>query len=107
LLAFHPVSGYGFPMTNDAHPADENSGLVEWTWQRRSKQGGTLTTRTLEGEPVEATFLAPRGGLQSVTGTVTRNDAGELVVESWADGVRSQTAVPRDANVMVKSRTNR
>ena len=30
---------------------------------------------------------------------VRRDAAGELVVESWADGRRIQTRIPRDANV--------
>jgi hypothetical protein len=52
----------------------------------------------------EATFLNRRGYLQRAVGTVRRNDAGELAVESRAGGVRSETAVPRDVNVDVTGR---
>ena len=56
------------------------------------------------GEQVEATFLDRHGHVQHAAGTVRRNDSGELIVESWAEGVRRQTFVTRDANVNVLSR---
>jgi hypothetical protein len=37
--------------------------------------------------------------LHRLAGIVRRNEAGVLVLESRADGVRSQTAVPRNVNV--------
>jgi hypothetical protein len=83
----------------DVKEQDKESGLVERIWTRRSKRRGGLTERTLEGEPVEATFLDPQGGLHHAAGMVRRNGAGTLVIESWADGVRQETAVPRDASV--------
>jgi hypothetical protein len=80
---------------------DSRSGLVERTWVRRGKRRVELTERTLKGEPVEATFLDRHGGLHHAAGTVRRNEAGELVAESWADGIRHVTAVPRDTSVNV------
>ena len=88
----------------EVKPQDKDSGLVERSWVRDLG----YSERTLEGEQVEATILASPGnlfgGLRHVAGTVCRNDAGELVVESWADGIRQETAVTRDANVDVKAR---
>jgi hypothetical protein len=72
-------------VTGEVQPQDENSGLVERTWTRRSKRRGELTERTREGEHVEATFLDRHGGLSNAAGTVTRKPEGRLV--------------PRDANV--------
>jgi hypothetical protein len=63
-----------------------------------------LTERTLEGEEVKAAWLGPNGHLQRAAGKVLRSESGELVVESWAEGVRQESAVPRDANVDVKRR---
>jgi hypothetical protein len=87
-------------MTGDMQPQDEDSGLVQREWVRRTRRRGELTWRTL----VEATFLDERGGLHHAAGTVRRNDAGELVVESRADGIRRQTAVPRGASVTIRGR---
>ena len=53
---------------------------------------------------MRAEFLDGQGRLQQAEGTVRRNDAGELVIESWAEGVRQETAVTRDANVDVKAK---
>ena len=78
-------------------PQDKDSGLVERSWVRELG----LTERTLEGKKVKATFLDPEGRLRHAAGKVSRNAVGELVVESWADGVRQQTPVTRDANVDV------
>ena len=86
---------------------DDRSGLVEREWVRRTKRRGELTERTLEGEQVEATFLDPQGGMHHAVGRVRRNEAGELTVESWTDGIRQQTPVPRDATVTVKDRPGR
>jgi len=80
-------------MTGDVQPQDKDSGLVERSWVRTHGKRGRLTERTLEGEHVEATFLDHHGHLQHAAGPVRRSDAGELVIESWADGVRSQTPV--------------
>lgn len=85
-------------------PQDRDSGLVERSWVRRSRRRGELTEEPLIGEQVEATFLDRAGHLQHASGTVRRNDAGGLVLESWAEGVRRQTFVTRDANVNVLSR---
>lgn len=83
---------------------DETSGLVERTWTRRGPRQGELIERTLEGEPVEATWMDRQGRVQQAEGTVVRDDTGELAIESWADGVRSRTPVTRDANVDVVPR---
>ncbi|AGA31710.1 hypothetical protein [Singulisphaera acidiphila] len=85
-------------------PQDLDSGLVERNWVRTSRKRGMMTERTLEGEDVSASFLDRLGQLQHVAGKVTRNDAGELVVESWMDGVRQEIAVTRNASVNVKGR---
>jgi hypothetical protein len=94
-------------MTGEMTPKDKDSGLVTRSWVRTHGKRGELTERTLEGEQVEATFLDRQGHMKHAAGPVRRNDAGELVVENWADGVRSETAVPRDANVDVKGGTGR
>ena len=83
---------------------DKDSGLVERSWVRTHRKGGRLTERPMLGHEVEARFLDRHGRLQHATGTVRRNEAGELVVESWTDNVRSETPVPRDASVDVKGR---
>jgi hypothetical protein len=80
-------------------PEDEASGLVERSWVRTSRKGGILTERTLEGDWVAVRFFDRDGSICQAEGTVCRDEAGTLVVESWADGVRRQTAVPRDASV--------
>jgi hypothetical protein len=87
---------------------DKDSGLV-WreVVRQRTPRGlgrGVLTEETLEGKQVKAAFLDRLGHVQHAAGIVRRNDAGELVVESCADGVPSQTFVTRDANVDVLSR---
>ena len=86
-------------MSNEVKPQDEKSGLVARSWQRKNRRAGVLTERTLEGEEVKVAWLDPQGHLQRAAGKVMRNEAGELVVESWADSVRKQTPVGRDANV--------
>lgn len=83
----------------ETKPGDETSGLVEREWVRLSKRGGELTKRTLEGERVKATWQDRHGHMQHAEGTVIRTDAGELAIESRADGVRH--GVTRDANVDV------
>ena len=89
----------------EVQPQDKDSGLV-WreVVRRRTPRGlrrGVLTEETLEGKQVEATFLDRLGRPQHAAGIVRRNDAGELVVESRADGIRTETFVTRDANVEV------
>ena len=91
-------------MSNEVQPQDENSALVERSWQRKNRRAGVLTERTLEGEEVKAAWLDRLGHLQRAVGKVVRNAEGELVVESWADSARQEAAVPRDANVDVKRR---
>ena len=87
-------------MTGEVQPQDNDSGLVERSWTRRSRRRGEFTERTLEGEHVEAAFLDRHGHLQHAAGTVRRSDAGELVVvESLRGGGRKETAVSRNANV--------
>jgi hypothetical protein len=53
---------------------------------------------------VKAAWLDQQGHVQRAAGTVVRTAVGDLAVESWADGVRQETAVSRDANVDVKRR---
>jgi hypothetical protein len=48
---------------------------------------------------VEAAWLDSQGQVQRIAGEVKRNEAGRLVVERWADGIRRATEVPRDASV--------
>jgi hypothetical protein len=91
-------------MSNEVKPQDQDSALVERSWQRKNRRRGVLTERTLEGEEVKAAWLDRRGHLQRAAGKVVRNADGELVVESWVDRVRQESAVPRDANVDVKRR---
>jgi hypothetical protein len=84
-----------------AQPQDKDSGLVEREWTRTvGQRRGKLTEHPMIGQQVTATFPAEPGnlfgGLRRVSGTVTRNDAGKLVIRS-DDG--SETPVPRDANV--------
>lgn len=87
----------------EVKPQDEASGLVERSWVRQhpKDKAGVLTQQTLEGQPVEATWQDRQGHVQHAAGTVVRTDAGELAIESWADGERRQTPVTRDANVNV------
>lgn len=91
-------------MTGEVKPQDKDSGLVQREWVRTSRRSGKVTERTLEGEEVSARFLDQHGQLRQAAGTVRRNDAGELVIETWAEGARKQTLVGRDANVEVLRR---
>jgi hypothetical protein len=91
-------------MTGEVQEQDKDSGLVERSWVRTTRRRGELTERTLEGEQVTARFLDRHGHSRDAAGTVRRNDAGELVIESWAEGARRETAVPRDASVDVIGR---
>jgi hypothetical protein len=91
-------------MTGEVQPQDKESGLVEREWQRVGSRSGVLTERTLEGEGVKAAWLDGHGQVRRAAGTVIRNEAGELVIENWADGIRRETAVSRDANVDVIGR---
>jgi hypothetical protein len=84
-----------------AQPQDERNALVDREWTRIvGQRRGKLTERPMIGQEVTATFPNQPGdlfgGLRRVSGTVRRNDAGELVVRS-DDG--TETPVPRDANV--------
>jgi hypothetical protein len=91
------MSGLDSPTSGATMPQDEHSALVEREWTRIvGERRGTLTERPMIGQEVTATFLDPHGGLHHVSGTVRRNEAGELVINS-ANG--SETAIPRDANV--------
>jgi len=92
-------------MTGEVKPQDRDSGLVERSWVRTSRRGGRVTECTLEGEEVSSRFIDRHGQLLKAEGRVIRNAEGELVIESWADGVRRETAVSRDANVEVKGRS--
>jgi hypothetical protein len=85
-------------VTNELQPQDQSSGLVERSWQRKNR-GGVSTERTMEGQHVKAAWLDETGQVQRAAGQVVRNEDGQLVLESFADGVRSESAVPRDANV--------
>jgi hypothetical protein len=93
----------------EVKPRDETSGLVARSWERKhcKDKVGVLTERTLEGQPVEATWQDRHGQVQHAAGTVVRTDAGELAIECWAKGVRQQTPITRDANVDVRGRTPR
>jgi hypothetical protein len=93
-------------MTDDAQQQDHDSGLVNRTWTRtvgkNGKPGkrGVITEEPLTGKGVTASWIDPQaGGVHRAAGTVCRNDAGRLVIESWAEGVRRETEVPRDASV--------
>jgi hypothetical protein len=88
----------------EVQPQDEASGLVERRWQRTSRKGGTLTEETLEGQHVKAEWQDRQGHVQRATGKVIRNAAGDLAIESWADGVRQEATVTRHANVDVIAR---
>jgi hypothetical protein len=94
----------GNAMTGEVRPQDQASGLVERKWERVSRRAGLLAERTLEGERVTARFIGPRGDVRDVAGKVIRDAAGHLAIESWADGIRRETAVPRDASVDVTGR---
>ena len=98
--------GYVLRMTDDIQPQDHDSALVDRTWTRAvGKNGkparhGLMTEEPLTGKEVTASWIDPlAGGVRHVAGTVRRNDAGRLVIESWAEGVRRETEVPRDASV--------
>jgi hypothetical protein len=91
-------------MTGEVRPQDKDSGLVEREWERVSRKAGVPTERTLEGEDVKAAWLDRQGEVRRAAGKVIRNDAGELVIESWADSIRRESAVTRDANVDVIGR---
>jgi hypothetical protein len=86
-------------MAGEVKPQDVDSGLVAREWRRTSRRRGQVTERTMEGEQVRASFLDEQGHVRRVSGTVRRNDAGELVIESFADQVRQETKVTRDASV--------
>jgi hypothetical protein len=84
-----------------AQPQDERSAVVEREWTRIvGRRRGKLTERPMIGQEVTATFLAEPGnlfgGLRRVSGTVGRNEAGELVIRSKDS---TETLVTRDANV--------
>jgi hypothetical protein len=90
-------------MTGEVQEPDKDSGLVERIWKRiPGQRRGEPTERPMIGKEINATYLDPYGGLHQAAETVRRNAAGELVVESWADGIRQETAVPRDASVTDK-----
>ena len=95
-------------MSDERHPQDADSGLVERTWTRtvgrNGKPGrrGVTAEEPLTGREVTAAWIDPHTGeLRRAAGAVRRNDAGTLVIESWADGARRETEVPRDASVDV------
>jgi hypothetical protein len=89
----------------DVQEQDRDSGLVTWTSLRPAPGKRAVTTgETLEGEEVKATWMDRHGHVQHSTGEVVRTDRGELAIESWADGVRRQDTVTRDANVDVLPR---
>src|SRR4051794_1521700 len=107
--------GYGLPMPTptdpkdstpkasaEVWPQDHDSGLVERIWERTGRRSGVLTERPLEGAHVNAAWIDRQGQKQQAAGTVIRDAAGKLVVESWADQVRQETAVPRDSMVVAK-----
>jgi hypothetical protein len=98
-------------MTDDAQQQDHDSGLVNRTWTRtigkNGKPGrrGVMTEEPLTCKEVAASWIDPHaGGVRRVAGKVRRNDAGRLVIESWAEGVRRETEVPRDASVDLTGR---
>ena len=86
-------------MTGEVQPQDQDSGLVEREWKRVGRRAGVLTERTLEGKDVKAAWLDGQGQVQRAAGKVIRNEAGQLAIETWADGIRRETTVTRDANV--------
>jgi hypothetical protein len=86
-------------MTGEVQPQDQDSGLVQRKWQRVGRRAGVLTERTLEGETVKAAWLDGQGQVRRAAGKVIRNEAGQLAIETWADGIRRETTVTRDANV--------
>jgi len=87
-------------------PQDRDSGLVERVWTRKIRGKGEITERTLEGEQVKAAWMDRDGQLHHAAGTVIRNAAGELVVESWAGDERQETAVPRESMVIRRNGLN-
>jgi hypothetical protein len=103
--------GYGWHMMEDTQQHDHDSGLVERTWTRtvgkdgKPGRNGVMTEQALTGKEVTASWIDPNaGGVRHAAGTVRRNDAGRLVIESWAEGVRRETEVTRDANVDIVGR---
>jgi hypothetical protein len=83
---------------------DAESGLVAREWVRTTARGGRMTETPLEGSLVNAAFQDPKGGhVVRVSGTVVRDDDGQLVVQGWSQRRgRTETPVPRDASVTVK-----
>lgn len=71
--------------------------LTARIWQQGRKN--RHDQRAIGGEEASARFIDRHGDLQRAAGRVIRNEAGELVIESWSDGGRQETAVTRDANV--------
>jgi hypothetical protein len=88
---------------------DAGSGLVAREWVRTTARGGRMTETPLEGSLVDAAFQDPGGGhVVRVSGTVVRDDDGQLVVRGWSQRTgRSETPVPRDASVTVKNGLSR
>jgi hypothetical protein len=88
---------------------DAESGLVAREWVRTTAKSGRMTETALEGSNVTAAFIDPKhGGIVRVDGTVARDDEGHLVVRNWSERTgRTDTRVPRDANVTVTGRTAR
>ena len=98
-------------MTDGIEDQDHGSGLVNRSWRRivgkdgKPGRKGVLTEEPLTGKEVTASWLDPQSAaVLHARGTVRRNAAGRLVIESWADGVRQESEVPRDANVDAISR---
>jgi hypothetical protein len=91
-------------MTNEVKPQDQDSALVERKWQRKNRRAGVFTDRTLEGDEVKAAWLDQQGHLQRAAGKVTRSESGDLVVESWADGVRQDKSPPLCALDILKQK---
>jgi hypothetical protein len=88
---------------------DAESGLVAREWVRTSARGGRVTETPLEGSLVDAAFQDPkRGHVVRVSGTVVRDDDGQLAVRSWNKRTgRTEIPVPRDASVTVKDGVSR
>jgi hypothetical protein len=88
---------------------DAESGLVAREWVRTSTRGGRMTETPLEGSLVDAAFQDPKEGhVVRVSGTVVRDDDGQLVVRGWSQRTgRTEIPVPRDASVTVKGGHNR
>jgi hypothetical protein len=88
---------------------DAESGLVAREWVRTTAKSGRMTETSLEGSEVTAAFIEPEvGGLVKVAGTVVRDDDGQLVIRTWSERMgRTETPVPRDANVTFKGGSSR